>query len=103
MDKYQLSYHVDMVLCIDATGSMRHVIDIVKENALNFYQDVTTTMKKKNKIINKLRVRVITFRDYLADGERAMMSSEFFTLPDDEKTASGKRSQHIRIRRRRYP
>lgn len=85
MEKYQLSYHVDMVLCIDATGSMRHVIDIVKENALNFYRDVTTTMEKKNKVISKLRVRVITFRDYLADGERAMMSSEFFTLPEDEK------------------
>ena len=67
------------------TGSMRHVIDIVKENALHFYQDVVSTMKKKNKIIDQLRVRVITFRDYLADGERAMMSSDFFTLPEDEK------------------
>ena len=40
MDKYQLTYHVDMVLCIDASGSMRHVIDIVKESALHFYRDV---------------------------------------------------------------
>lgn len=88
MEKYQLSYHVDMVLCIDATGSMRHVIDFVKENALHFYRDVTETMQKKNKQISQLRVRVITFRDYLADGERAMMSSEFFTLPQDEQKLS---------------
>lgn len=85
MDKYQLTYHVDMVLCIDATGSMRHVIDLVKDSALHFYGDVTSAMQKKNKIISKLRVRVITFRDYLADGERAMMSSEFFTLPEDDQ------------------
>ena len=39
MDKYQLTYHVDMVLCIDASGSMRHVIDLVKDSALHFYRE----------------------------------------------------------------
>ena len=81
MEKYQLTYHVDMVFCIDATGSMRHVLDFVKRNALGLYQDIVGAMEKKRKVISQLRVRVIAFRDYVADGEGAMMSSDFFTLP----------------------
>ena len=81
MEKYQLTYHVDMVFCIDATGSMRHVLDIVKQNALGLYRDVVDAMAKKRKVISQLRVRVIAFRDYIADGEGAMMSSDFFVLP----------------------
>ena len=53
---------------------------------MHFYRDIVSTMQKKNKVISRLRVRVITFRDYIADGERAMMSSDFFVLPDEEKT-----------------
>ncbi|MEG0901843.1 MAG: VWA domain-containing protein, partial [Clostridia bacterium] len=67
MEGYKLTYHVDMVFCIDATGSMRHVLDFVKQNALNLYRDVVAEMEKKHKVINQLRVRVIAFRDYLAD------------------------------------
>ena len=78
---YALTYNVDIVFCIDATGSMQHIIDIVKENALNLYDDIERTMSAKHKVISGLRVRVIAFRDYLADGEKAMLTSEFFTLP----------------------
>lgn len=82
MEKYQLTYHVDMVFCIDATGSMRHVLDFVKQNALNLYKDVTGAMDKKHKVISRMRIRVIAFRDYIADGEQAMMASDFFVLPE---------------------
>lgn len=82
VEKYRLTYHVDMVFCIDATGSMRHVIDLVKHNAMSLYQDITEAMAKKHKVISQMRVRVIAFRDYVADPEGAMLSSEFFTLPD---------------------
>ncbi len=81
MERYRLTYNVDMVFCIDATGSMRHVIDFVKQNALNLYQDIVSAMEKKHKVISQMRVRVIAFRDYVADGEEAMLSSEFFVLP----------------------
>lgn len=82
MAGYQLTYNVDMVFCIDSTGSMRHVLDFVKQNALNLYQDITREMEKKHKTIHQLRVKVIAFRDYIADGEEAMLSSDFFTLPE---------------------
>jgi len=82
MEKYRLTYNVDMVFCIDATGSMRHVIDFVKHNALRLYQDIVDVMEKKHKVISQMRVRVIAFRDYIADGEEAMLSSDFFILPE---------------------
>lgn len=79
---YKMKYNVDMVFCIDATGSMGPVIDTVKKNALNFYSDVAKVMAKKDKIINSMRIRVIAFRDYLADTDKAMMATNFFKLPD---------------------
>lgn len=80
-NNYKITYNVDMVFCIDSTGSMGGVISMVKNNALNFYTDVMTAMEKKCKNIDKLRVRVVAFRDYIADGDDAMMVTDFFNLP----------------------
>ena len=70
-----------MVFCIDATGSMGGVIDMVKGNAIHLYEDVMESMALKGKTIDTLRVKLIAFRDYLSDGENAMLASEFFDLP----------------------
>ena len=78
---YRLSYAVDLVFCIDATESMDHIIDTVKSNALNFYGDFQAAMAAKHKNVSSVRIKVIAFRDYLADGRQAMMMSDFFTLP----------------------
>ena len=80
-DFMTMKYNVDMVFCIDATGSMSPVLETVKQNALNFYDDVTKVMNEKQKSIDRLRIRVIAFRDYLADGDRAMFATNFFDLP----------------------
>lgn len=81
-NNYKITYNVDMVFCIDATGSMGNVIDMVKKNALNFYNDVANAMADKNRTINSLRVRIVAFRDYLADGNEAMLTTDFFSLPE---------------------
>lgn len=78
-----IDYSVDLVLCIDSTGSMRPVIEMVKRNALNLYADIQEKLRQKNKQIDKLRVRVISFKDYLTDGDKAMMVSDFFMLPQE--------------------
>ena len=78
---YKITYSVDMVFCIDATGSMGGVIDMVKRNALNFYSDVVSAMGAKSKTIDELRVKIVAFRDYKADGDEAMMVTDFFSLP----------------------
>ena len=78
---YQLTYNVDITLVIDVTGSMTPIINTVKANALNLYGDIVNKMEEKSKHIENLRIRVISFRDYLADGEAAMDGSDFFLLP----------------------
>ena len=78
----KMTYHVDMCFCIDATGSMNPVISQVTQNALSFYRDVMQEMEHKQKTIDKMRVRVIVFRDYIAD-EEPMMTSRFFELPGE--------------------
>lgn len=82
---FKITYNVDLVFCIDATASMDNVINIVKRNAINFYNDVITAMEKKHKVINRMRIRVIAFRDYLADKENAMLCTRFFELPKESE------------------
>lgn len=76
----QSLYNVDIVFCIDATGSMKPHIERVKEHALKFYSDVDTKCKAVGKIINTFRIRVIAFRDFYED-ENPLVSSPFFELP----------------------
>lgn len=83
-----MDYTVDMVFCIDATGSMEDfsgsqvkIINLVKQNALNFYTDLNKAMEAKRKAVRQLRVRIVAFRDYLADGAEAMLVTDFFNLP----------------------
>ena len=76
-----LSYAVDIVFCIDVTGSMTPILDAVKANALRFYDDVQHNLTAKGKNVDELRVRVIAFRDFVADGEAALQESSFFGLP----------------------
>ena len=78
-----LSYAVDIVFCIDVTGSMTPILDAVKAHALGFYDDVQTNLTAKGKNVSQLRVRVVAFRDLAADGEAAVEESPFFTLPTE--------------------
>ena len=83
-----LSYAVDIVFCIDVTGSMDPIIDAVKANALRFYDDVQNNLTAKGKNVDELRVRVVAFRDFAADGEAAMDESPFYRLPDERSEFS---------------
>lgn len=73
--------NVDIVFCIDATWSMDPILDSLKNNVHYFYQDFQQAMGQKRKRFNQVRVRIIVFRDYLADGRHAMMVTNFFQLP----------------------
>lgn len=80
-DNQGVKYAVDLVMCIDGTGSMRHLIEQVKSSALKFYQLLEAEMTKQTKKIDQLRTRVIVFRDYWADSaDEVMQCSEFFDL-----------------------
>ena len=53
---YSLKYDVDIVMCIDATGSMTGILDTVKRNALNFYEDLHKAMQEKGKQVKPLSI-----------------------------------------------
>lgn len=76
-------YCVDIVMCIDATGSMAPIINEVKENALSFYEKFVDGMEDADKAVDQLRIKVIVFRDYICDSE-PMTESEFFILPNQK-------------------
>ena len=90
MDSYlERKIAIDVVFCVDATESVTDsvapgcsVLDLAKKKIISIYEDLSNAREKKGKSgILQFRVRLIAFRDYLADGERAMLVSDFFQLP----------------------
>ncbi len=73
-----MNYTVDLVFCIDATGNMNPVINMVKNNALSFYSDLMNALNAKGKRVESVRIKVIAFRDYLEDKDDAMLVTDFF-------------------------
>ncbi|WP_313588365.1 pilus assembly protein TadG-related protein [Aquidulcibacter sp.] len=56
---------LDIVMCIDATGSMMQTINAVKANALNLEANLNAELEKRGvKAFDAMRVRAIYFRDY---------------------------------------
>lgn len=51
-------YCVDIVMCIDATGSMAPIINEVKDNAMSFYQQFIDSMEENDKDVAELRIKV---------------------------------------------
>ena len=83
-----MGYYIDCVFCIDGTasmeditGSQEKIINQVKRNAIHFYDDLKASMERKYQKLVQLRIRLILFRDYLADGIHAMEVTDFFELP----------------------
>lgn len=72
---------VDIVLCIDVTGSMSPVLEKVKKGALSFHQRLESVMVKRDMAMGRLRLRVIAFRDFGADGDRSIERTPFLELP----------------------
>ena len=98
--KYKTPYDIDIVMVIDATGSMEKCIEMVKENAKNLYPDFCKRLREdptKEREINQMRIRVITFRDFKAyvnegrkPGRKPLQATRFFNMPED--TEAFKRS-----------
>ncbi|MGM9439420.1 vWA domain-containing protein [Streptomyces murinus] len=84
-----LQYAVDIVLCIDATGSMNPVLGSVKESAFTFQQRLEAVMQNKGKAISQLRVRTIAFRDFGDNEDDAIEQTGFLTLPDQAEEFRG--------------
>lgn len=77
-----MDYKVDIVMCIDVTGSMQDCIDTVKNRALQFWPDLQDALKAASKNVSDVRVKVIGFRDFEADGSSSLQESRYFNLSD---------------------
>ena len=73
---------MDIVFCIDITGSMGPTINKVKSFTTSLYHDLVPYMLEHcHREVKALRVKVIGFRDFYCDGKYALEQSDFFTLP----------------------
>ena len=79
-----LKYNVDIVMCIDCTGSMGSLLDTVKSKALHFYSDLRKRCEEKGKDVSEIRIRTIAFRDFSADGKDAIADTGFLNIPAQE-------------------
>ena len=68
---------VDLVLLLDATGSMGKCIDAVKNNIRAFFRTMTSE-EGNGSPVKDWRAKVVGFRDYLEDGpERWLIDNPF--------------------------
>ena len=82
---------VDIIFCIDGTGSMSPCIGQVKANAKKFYQDFVDKMTNDfDSNVEELSIKVITFRDYSENDQPAMVQSEWFELTAGDEDAYSK-------------
>ena len=77
--------NVDVVMCIDVTGSMGGIINTVKKNALSFYDSFKEVCTKNGIGLISLNTQVIPFRDKNVDSDW-IEESPVYTLPADKKT-----------------
>ena len=70
----------------EITKVVRRMAEESKVAIRNIRRDANDTVKRmlKDKEISELRIKVIAFRDFNADKNQAMKSTEFFTIPDQE-------------------
>jgi len=76
-----LLYAVDIVLCIDVTGSMQPVIREVKSGAFSFHSQLNAIMRRKGKDVSQTRIRVIAYRDFRDRADDALQATPFFKMP----------------------
>lgn len=75
-------FFVDVVMCIDKTGSMHYIFDEIKGGLEEFCSSMSAASLELGRAITQLRIKVIVFGDYKYDDD-PMSESEFFTMPED--------------------
>lgn len=80
---------VDVVMCIDVTGSMSDIIRTVKNNAMSFYDSFNEKCIDNGIELDGLNNKVIAFQDINVDGSRWWKESDFYSLPDQKEDFDG--------------
>lgn len=82
MELENVDCEVDIVMCIDNTGSMYEFLQMVKNNALSFGDDLKKYCAGKRRNIVSTRVKVIVFGDLRECG---ISQSPMFALPEQSE------------------
>lgn len=72
---------VDVVMCIDVTGSMSDIIGTVKRNAIGFYDSFNSCCEEEGIQLTGLNAQVIAYRDKNEDHDW-LQTSGTYSLPD---------------------
>ena len=75
--------NVDVVFCVDGTVSMEAHLDRIKEIMKSWEADMSAAVRDRRSL--QCRAKLILFRDYMADGENAMLVTDFFTRPQQKE------------------
>lgn len=76
---------VDVVMCIDVTGSMSGIINTVKNNAISFYDLFKQSCEEEGIQLSALNAQVVAFRDKNEDANW-LQTSATYSLPE-QRTA----------------
>lgn len=74
---------VDVVMCIDVTGSMSGIINTVKNNAIGFYDSFNRCCEEEGIQLASLNTQVIAYRDKNEDSNWLQTSGTFY-LPEQQ-------------------
>ncbi len=75
--------NVDVVMCIDGTGSMGSLISTVKRNAISFYDSFNAACTDAGIGLLSLNTQVIAFRDINVDGSIWLQESPVYSMPEE--------------------
>jgi hypothetical protein len=74
-----LRYNVDIVFCVDVSGSMSGHLEHVKRKILEWPKNFNEALARTNRAVQKLRVRVVLFAD-LRDTPESLLATQFFVI-----------------------
>jgi hypothetical protein len=74
-------FAVDIVFCLDVTGSMQPVVQEVKLGVFSLHTQLNAALFRRGKRMRQLRMRVIAYRDFTDHADDALIASPFFTMP----------------------
>ena len=77
---------IDIVFCVDVTGSMQPFINSVKSFILKFPDDLINKHLQQGKIVDQIRVRVVAFGDYKTDTNAINASPFYAKLPAEQNS-----------------
>ena len=78
-----LERNVDLILCIDGSSSMYNLINFLHNNISHLYEYLINEYENKGVEIKQFRIRIICFRNFVLDKQKAIFETKFFLLPEE--------------------